>query len=101
MGIFFKTLFKVLSSVANVFLLPVNTILTQYFPTFSEQLTSFRLLVLKYFGQPLAWFFHILPPNTRATILFYIACLGACYTITLAVHAVVKIIELIKNVKVW
>lgn len=101
MAIFFKTLFSVISSVANVFLYPVNTVVSTSFPSFATQLTNFRLLVLKYLGQPIAYFFNILPPNTKQVILFYIACLGACYTITLGVHAVVKIIELIKNVKIW
>ena len=54
MAIFFKTLFSVISSVANVFLYPVNQVVSQAFPTFSTQLTSFRLLVLKFLGQPIA-----------------------------------------------
>lgn len=101
MKFFFDTLLNFLVSVANIFLAPINTIITTYFPDVSSLISSFTNAVNNYLGNGISYFFSILPTNTRTLVLLYITILIAFYTISFLVHAVIKIIEIIKAVKIW
>lgn len=101
MKYFFNALLNFLVAICNIFLAPVNTIVSTYFPDVSSLITSFTNVVNNYIGNGVAYFMAILPPNTRNLVLLYISCLLAFYTISLLVHAVIKVIEIIKAVKIW
>lgn len=101
MGVIFTLLMKFIVSITNLFLLPINTIVVNLFPDFTDKINYFESLVGRYVVPLLSWFFQILPPNTRSLILFYLGTLILLYTATLAVHGIIKVIELIKNIKVW
>lgn len=101
MKYFFDALLNFLVTLANIFLAPVNTILTTYFPNISSLITSFTSAVNNYLGNGISYFFSILPTNTKTLVLLYLTILIAFYTISFLVHAVIKVIEIIKAVKIW
>lgn len=101
MKFFFVTFLNFLVGVANIFLTPVNTLLTNVFPDLSANITHFTNLVTTYFGTGLSFFFHLLPPNTRQLILLYLTLLIICYTITISLHVILKVIELLRHIKIW
>lgn len=101
MKFIFVTLINFMITLANAFLLPVNTLVSNVFPTFSSYITSFTTLITTYFGTGLSYFFGILPPNFRTFALFYLSILLICYTVTLSLHLILKIIAIIKNIKIW
>lgn len=101
MKFFFDTLLNFLVTVANIFLAPINTIVVNYFPDVSSLITTFTNAVNNYLGNGLSYFFSILPPGTRTLLGLYVTILIAFYTISFLVHAIIKIIEIIKAVKIW
>lgn len=101
MGILFTLLMKFIVSITNFILLPINALVVNFFPDFTDKINYFESMVGRYVVPLLSWFFQILPPNTRSLIQFYLVILVLLYTGSLVVHAALKIIALIKNVKIW
>lgn len=101
MGVLFTLLMKFIVSITNFFLYPANTIIVDYFPDFAQTINRFNALVGQLITNKIAYWFYILPSNTRNAILFYLALLLAINTISLALHVVIKVITIIKNVKIW
>lgn len=101
MKVIFTLLMKFIVSITNFFLSPINTLVAQYFPQFNEMVNKFNSYLGQLITPLLRYFFNILPPNTRAVILFYVALLIVFYTLSFAIHGVIKVIEIIKNIKIW
>lgn len=101
MKFFFITLLNFLVGVANFFLAPVNALVVNALPGFTEWVTNFTNLINTYLGNGLAYIFSILPPNCRTLVLLYITILIACYTVTFAIHIILKVIEILKQIKIW
>lgn len=97
----FTVLLKFIKSVADFVLTPINLLVVNLLPDLSNLISSFNAGVTQLIGPNLAFFAHLLPPNTRALILFYLGFLVAYYTTTIAAHAVFKVIKIIKAIKVW
>lgn len=98
----FTGLFKFLMNITKIFLTPVDALVSTAFPDFSQMVATFTEAIGQGFiGQGLAYFGSLLPPNVRTFVMLYITCLIAFYTISLAVHAIIKVIEIIKAVKIW
>lgn len=97
----FNVLFKVLKSVLNIILLPINTLLVGVFPDFSNMISTFNSLISTYIGNTLSYFSSILPPTTRTLILIYLGFLVSYYTISYSVHAIIKIFKIIQKIKFW
>lgn len=101
MKFFFDTFLNFLISIANIFLTPINTLLTNVFPDFSANISHFTNLITTYFGSGLSFFFNLLPPHTKTFVLLYLTILIICYTITLAIHIILKIIQILRHIKIW
>lgn len=101
MNIFFKILFKVITAFTNAILAPVNLLVANAFPDFSSLINSFNTLIEKYLGTGLSWFFSILPPHTQGFVKFYLGLLIVFYTVSISMHAILKVFQIIKQVKVW
>lgn len=87
--------------VANLVLTPINSILTEFFPNLNDIVTMFESFITTYITPFINYFFHLLPPNAMNLCLIYISCLVAFYTITLAIHVLIKAFEIIKSIKIW
>lgn len=101
MRIIFKFIFKLLIGVSNFFLMPINRLVATAFPEFTSLVSGFTTFLNTYITPGLNYFFSILPPFTRSIVLFYLSLLLILYTLSLSVHFIVKVIEIIKAVKIW
>ena len=99
--IIFKVFFNIMKTLANGLLVIVNPLVSNVFPSFSNMITTFNSYVNTYFTGGLNYFFHILPPNTRKFLLLYLGILVSYYTITISLHAILKVYTIIKNIKIW
>lgn len=101
MGIIFTLLMKFIVSIVNFILLPINALVVNALPNFTDKINYFESLVGRFVSPTLAWFFNTLPPYTKSFIIFYLELLIILYTITIGVHLVLKVIHIIKNIKIW
>lgn len=97
----FKVFFTLISTVVNIITAPINVVLTNFFPSFTDMINTFNNGVTTLIGGSIAFFSHLLPPLTRATILFWIGAVISFYTISMTVHLIIKAITIIKNIKFW
>lgn len=99
--IIFKVLLKFIKSVVNIIMTPINLLIVNLFPDLSSLVSNFNQIVGTYVGNGLSWFAHLLPPMTKNLIILYLGILISYYTITISVHAVIKVIHIIKKIKIW
>lgn len=97
----FSVLLKFIKSVVNTLLSPINLLVVNLLPDLSSMISTFNQGVTAYIAPNLAFFAHLLPPITKSLILVYLAFLITFYTITVTAHAILKVIEIIKTVKIW
>lgn len=97
----FSVLFKVIKGLTASILAPINLIVSNLFPDFSNLIATFNNAVGTFLTGSLNYFFHILPPNCRAFVLLWLTLLVAFYTFSITAHAILKIYTIIKNIKIW
>lgn len=99
--VFFKIFFGVITTIANIILLPINAIVNNMFPDFSIYIQQFTQGVTTIFTDSMGYFGHLLPPITKNLILLYLSILLVYYTVSISVHAILKVIHVIKAIKIW
>lgn len=97
----FKVFFSIINGIVSVILSPVNTLVSGVFPDFSNMVNTFNSVVNTYIGGGVTWFFAILPPGTRSVVLIYLSFLVGYYTVSISLHAILKVYTIIKNIKFW
>lgn len=93
----FNVFFKVLISIANIVLLPINTILSTFVPNLSQAITNITNAINVFLGNGLAYFFNLLPPISRYFVTFYLGFLVVYYTVSYSVHGVIWLIHVLKK----
>lgn len=99
--ILFKVFFGIITTLTNVILTPVNLLVSGLFPDLSNIIARFTYACNTYLGGGLTWFYTIIPTNARNLITIYVTILISYYTISISVHAILKVYTIIKNVKIW
>lgn len=97
----FNTFFKIIGSIVTAILTPVNALINGAFPDFSLMVNKFTATINNFLGSGLAYFFNILPPTTRSVIQIYLSLLVVYYTISISLHAILKVYTVIRNIKIW
>lgn len=97
----FKVFFDVIVALTNVILTPINAIVSTLFPDLSSVIARFNYAISNYLGSGLAWFWSIIPTNCKSLIILYLTILISYYTISISVHAILKVYTIIKNIKIW
>ena len=97
----FSVLLKFIKSIADIVLYPINLLVAGLLPDFTNMISTFNNAVQGILGTNLAFFAHLLPPTTKSLVLTYLGFLITYYTIVISAHAVLKIINIIKAIKVW
>lgn len=96
-----KGILKMIMSILNIVLLPINSLISNVFPSMSGAISRFNLLVDTYFTSPITWFFHILPPMFRTILGTWFTFVVAYYTIYYSYLAILKIWNVIQKIKFW
>lgn len=99
--IIFKVFFSLITGLVQVILWPINQLASGLLPDLSLVVTKFTYTLNNYVGRGLVWFFHILPSGVRSLIIIYIVVLISYYTISISIHAILKVYHIIQRVKFW
>lgn len=91
----------IITSILNVFLLPINALFENLFPDMTSAISTFNNFVNTYVGGTLSYFFSILPPIFRGLLVIWFTFLISYYTIYFSYHALIKIWGIIQKVKFW
>lgn len=92
---------KIITSLLNVFLMPINALLENLFPDMSNAISTFTSFVNTYVGGSLAYFFSILPPTFRSLLVLWLGFIIGYYTIYYTYLAIIKIFDIIQKIKFW
>lgn len=93
----FNVLFNVLVGLANLILFPINATINGLVPNLSQAITNITNAMNVFLGNGLAYFFNLLPPNSRYFVTFYLGFLVIFYTISYSIHGIVWLIHVIKK----
>lgn len=93
----FNVLFEVISGIAAVILLPINTAINVFMPDVSRIINTLTTAINVLISNGLNWGFNILPPNAQQFLMFYLAFLVSFYTISYTIHGIVWLIKVIKK----
>lgn len=96
-----KGFFMTIQALVNVFLLPINQLVVNVFPDFAQYITQFTTKIELYIGNNLSYFSDLLPPMTKELVLLYLTILLLYYTLSISVHAIMKVIHIIQALKIW
>lgn len=97
----FSVFLKFIKSIVNIFLAPINALVVGLFPDLATLLSSFNNAVSQILGTNIAFFAHLIPPSTRNFIIVYLTILISWYTVTISVHAVLKVVNIMRRLKIW
>lgn len=94
-------LLKIITSILNVFLLPINALFENLFPDMSNSISTFNNFVNTYVGGTLSYFFSILPPIFRGLLVIWFTFLISYYTVYYTYNGLIKIWGIIQKIKFW
>lgn len=97
----FNVLFKIVGTIVGIFTAPINLLIVNLFPSFAQTIVHFNNSVTTLIGGGIAYFSSLLPPITKVTILLWLGIVLAYYTISINIHLILKVIQIIKNLKIW
>lgn len=80
---------------------PINILVASTIPDLSNLLTTFNNGVQTYIGGGITYFTTLLPPTVKTCIQAYLLVLIFGYSTMFVVNAFTKVIQLIKNIKIW
>lgn len=92
---------NVITSLLNIFLLPINALIENIFPDMSSAISTFNNFINNYVGGTLSYFFSILPPIFRGLLVLWFTFVIAYYSIYYSYLAIIKIWSIIQKIKFW
>lgn len=92
---------KMIISILNIFLIPVNALFENLFPDMSNSINTFTSFVNQYVGGFLSYFFSILPPIFRNVLVIWLTFVVGYYTIYYTYLGIIKIFNIIQKIKFW
>lgn len=96
----FNIIFNLLATLIQIVMIPINTIIDGLLPDLTEKINYLTTNIPVLFNN-LSWFVNILPPTTRAILLFALNIVIIKYTIYISTHAVIKVWNLFQKLKFW
>lgn len=94
-------LLSMLTSIVNIFLLPINVLFENLFPDMTNSISVFNQFVNNYLGGSLSYFFSIFPPIFRNTLIIWLAFVVGYYTIHFTYTSAIKVWTIIQKIKFW
>lgn len=92
---------KMILAILNIVLLPINALIENIFPNMASAITNFTNFLNNVIGNNLVYFFHILPPIFRSTLVIWFTFVIAYYGIYYTYLGILKIWAIIQKIKFW
>lgn len=92
---------NLITTLLNIFLLPINLLFENLFPDMSGAITNFNLFLTDVLGDKLSFFFGILPPIFRNLLFIWFTFVVSYYTIHYTYLGTIKIFNVIRKIKFW
>lgn len=99
-----KGLLNFIGNLIGIIFTPIDLIIDTAFPSLTNYISNINSQVdtlASFCSYAFGWFWNLIPPLTQGILTLYLTLLIAFYTISLTTHAVIKIIEIIKAIKIW
>lgn len=96
-----KVIMKLVSSIVDIVLIPINALISGIFPDFSSAISNFTTFVNTYVGGTIGYFASILPPITRSIIGLWLTFLVTYYGVVWSYSLITKIYNVIQKIKFW
>ena len=77
-----NVIMKLVTTIVDIILLPVNALIGSIFPDFSTSINNFNSFVSTYVGGTIGYFSSILPPITREVIGIWLLFLVTYYSVS-------------------
>lgn len=90
-----------ISFVLNLILLPINLLLSAFFPDFSDLIVKFSNFVVYFSSMPLNYFIGLIPPLTRSMLALWLVIAIGYYTFMYSYRAIIVVPTLIRKIKFW
>ena len=94
-------LLSIITSLLNIFLLPINALIENIFPDMASAISTFNTFVNTYVGGTLSYFFSILPPTFRGLLALWFTFVISYYGIYYTYTGIIKIWSIIQKIKFW
>lgn len=94
-------LMSLVTSILNIVLLPINSLIENIFPNMSSAISTFTNFVNTYIGGSLGYFSSILPPISRSIIVLWFTFLITYYSVVWSYTLIMKIWNVIQKIKFW
>lgn len=92
---------KLVTSIINIVLTPVNDLLSPLFPPqLSSAISNFSNLLSR-IGGIISWFTNLLPPTFKDLLLLALGVTITYYTIAWSYTLIIKIYNVIQKIKFW
>lgn len=100
---FLNVILKFIVFVVNAVLSPINLLIATLFPDFSTLISRWNFILDNLSVSAARFIMGILNnfPHTKQAIILYLTFLVSYYTISISVHAVLKVWTIIKRIKIW
>lgn len=96
-----KGILKMILSLLNIFLLPVNALIENIFPDMSNAIQTFTNFINNIIGNNLSYFFSMFPPTFKTLLFTWFTFVVAYYSIYYTYRAIIKIWDVIQKIKFW
>ena len=96
-----NVIMKLVSTIVDIVLIPINALISGIFPDFSSAITNFTSFVNNYIGSTIGYFSSILPPITRGIIGLWLTFLVTYYGVVWSYSLITKIYNVIQKIKFW
>ena len=94
-------LLSIITSLVDVFLTPINLLIENLFPDFSNIVNTFNQFVSNYVGGSLSYFFSILPSTFKSILIIWFTFVVGYYSIYYTYTSIIKVFNIIQKIKFW
>ena len=92
---------KMILKVIGIVLIPIDTLISNLFPSMTNAITTFTNFVNNVLGNNLVYFFHLLPPTFRSLLVIWFTLVIGYYSVYYTYLAIIKIFAIIQKIKFW
>ena len=99
-SMFFNFLLNIIMTIIQIIMLPLNLLVSQAFPGFSDQFTSIHVGITQAFTY-VSWALAILPPAIRTTLLFIFTVEIGALVLFRSTYLTAKAWKILQTLKFW